>query len=491
MSENNKIKRFTSRSAALAYQTCKRKRYYAYHWGQHGLSSEAIDLFLETGTSIHRGLQNLLEHCRLEHPDGSFEEQCINQSVELAINLFREDISKASISLKETEFAQAGWIIAEHECLIEGLIRAFAIKRLPTLLRDYEILKVEFDEIFYEFSNIVFWQNKADGEFLAFSDNTDYSNIWEHNRIPLGIIVLSIKTASEYADNTIRNLLTDMQGNSEWAAAQARLDREFESYKEMINGLSYEEILELRKEHSSYTKYYQWCLENDQKPKVYAVQYEHLVTGEWRDDDKTGLRKRRSFLVHPYKLSVMGTFSVFGNTSVTSPSTDYKWKVNPGRQPKGWERINIWEDVGILNWINMLASGQVQPEEGDPLENIIRTSELIFRDRNDGAQLKEWYESTKYQEELIAKNLDILETHAEWAKKNNNWKLFETALNQLFPKETQTCWNYYGRHCEYARICHEMYNINDLVTANILVPRSPHHEPEKLYHIERGFLKKC
>lgn len=471
MSENNKIKRFTSRSAALTYQTCKRKRYYAYHWGNHGLSSEAIDLFLETGTAIHRGLQNLLEHCRLEHPDGAFEEQCVNQSVELAINLFREDISKASISLKETETAQAAWIIAEHECLIEGLIRAFAIKRLPNLLNEYEILSVEKDEIFYEFSNEVFWQSKADAEFLT----KDYS---------LGVVVCSIKTASEYADNTIRNLLTDMQGNSEWASVQARLLREFEVFKARYDEATPKELL-----NNSYHKYFVWCMIHNVKPKVYAVQYEHLVTGEWRDDDKTGLRKRRSFLVHPYKLSMMGTFSVFGNTSVTSPSTDYKWKVNAGRQPKGWEKINIWEDVGILNWINMLATGQVQPEEGDPLENIIRTSELIFRDRNDGAQLKEWHESTKYQEELIAKNLDILESHAEWARKNNNWKLFETALNQLFPKETQTCWNYYGRHCEYARICHEMYNINDLISANILVNRNPHHEPEKLYHIERGFIK--
>ena len=472
----NKIKRFTSRSAALAYQTCKRKRFYAYHWGNHGLSSEAIDLYLETGTSIHRGLQNLLEHCRLEHPDGSFEEQCINQSVELAINLFREDISKASISLKDTEYAQASWIIAEHECLIEGLIRAFAIKRLPSLLNEYEILSVEKDEIFYEFSNEVFWQSKADAEFLT----KDYS---------LGVVVCSIKTASEYADNTIRNLLTDMQGNSEWASVQARLLREFNEFQSIMESGNTEWIAEQVK-NNPYTNYFIWCNENNQLPKVYAVQYEHLVTGEWRDDDKTGLRKRRSFLVHPYKLSMMGTFNIFGNTKVTSPSTDYKWKVNAGKQPKGWEKINIWEDIGVLNWINMLAQGQVQPEEGDPLDNIIRTSELIFRDRNDGAQLKEWYESTKYQEEDIAYKLNELEEVAEICKRKNDWSDYELRLNQFFPKETQTCWNYYGRHCEYARICHEMYNINDLINANILVNRNPHHEPEKLYHIERGFIKK-
>jgi hypothetical protein len=488
MIEQNKIKHFTSRTAALTYQTCKRKRFLANHFANHGLSPEAIDLFLETGTAIHRGLQNLLEHCRLEHPDGAFEEQCINQSVEVAINLFREDISKASISLREGESLFIDFIIAEHECLIEGLIRAFAIKRLPSLLEEYEILSVEMDEIFYEFSDIVNWQTKSDAEFLAFSDNTDSSNIWKHNKIPLGIVTCSIKSASEYAENTIRNLMTDMQGNSEWASAQARLLREFESYKEMRNGLSYEEILDLRKEHSSYTKYYEYCLNNDQKPKVYAVQYEHLITGSWKDDDKSGLRKRKSFIVHPYKLNVMGTMNVFNQVQTAAP-TSYKWKPSAGRQPKGWERINIWEDIGVLNWVNMLAQGLIQPEEGNPLNEIIITSDLIFRDRDNGKQLQEWYESTKYQEEHIIKNLDILESHASWAAKNNNWKMYETALNQLFPKETLTCWSYYGRHCEFTKVCHEFYNINDLMDSNVYITRKPHHIPELEEFKKQGFIK--
>lgn len=482
------IKRFTSRTAALTAQTCLRKRYLSNHYAGHGLSPEAIDMNLETGTAVHRGIQHLLEHCRLEHPDGSFEEQCINEAVQFALDLFREDISTHSISLKEGESLFIDFVIAEHECLIEGLIRCFALKRLPFLLEEYEVIEVENDIIYYEFSDKVIWQSKADAEFLT----KDYSK---------GVVICSLKTASEYADNTIRNLLTDMQGNSEWMAVQAKLDRDFEFYCKKVenpfgigsssevigNTFDAEHIHILR-----WLPYFDWCYKNKQKPKVYAVQYEHLITGSWKDYDKSGLRKRQNFLVHPYKYEENATFNIFtGNVSsrIAEPS-DYKWKASPGRQPKGWNKINIWEDMGIKNWIDMLASGMVQADCGNALDELIITSELIFRDRNDGAQLKEWLISTRHQEEEIAEHLDVMNAFAEKATRTGNWLSFEIQLMKLFRKETQRCWDYYGKDCPFAKVCHEGYNLSDLIAANVYVNRTPHHEPEKLYHIERGFIKK-
>lgn len=463
------IKRFTSRTAALAAQTCKRMRYYSNHYAGHGLSPEAIDMHLETGTSIHRGIQHLLEHCRLEHPDGMFEEQCINEAVEFAINLFREDISKHSISLKTGEELFIDFIIAEHECLIEGLIRCFALKRLPSLLEEYEVIEVENDMIYYEFSDIVLWQSKADAEFLI----KDYSK---------GVVICSLKTASEYAENTIRNLLTDMQGNSEWMAVQAKLDRDFAIYSDSQSD---------RSQPYRWSKYFDWCIANEKSPKVYAVQYEHLITSSWKDYDKSGLRKRQSFLVHPYKFEQLSTYNIFSGITLNQQITpsDYKWKAAPGRQPKEWNKINIWEDMGIRNWIDMLASGLVQSENGNPLDELIITSELIFRDRNNGAQLKEWLISTKYQEEQIVANLEIMEQFAAYAIKTGKWEQFEVALMQLFPKETLRCWDYFGKNCAYTKICHEGYNLGDLIAGNVYSNRMPHHEPEKLYHIERGFIK--
>jgi hypothetical protein len=467
MTSQNKILRFTSRTAALTYQTCRRKRFLSNHWGFTGLTPEAIDLNLETGNAVHRGLQHLFEHCRLEHPDGSFEEKCINEAVKVAVELFRTDASKHSIALRTGEDMFLSFVIAEHECLIEGLIRCFAIKRLPSLLAEYEIVEVEMDENFIEFSPIVIWQSKADAAFLT----KDYSK---------GIVVCSIKTANEYADVTLRNIITDMQGNSEWAAIQARLDREFAEF----NKAAMENALD-KLENKRWHKYFNWCNANNQKPKVYAVQYEHLITGEYRDYEKMGLRKRQTFLLHPYKLELMGGINAFTGAK-SFPPTAYKWKWGQGRQPKGWNKIDIWEDVGIKNWVDMLASGQVQREEGDPLDLLIRTSDLIIRTDD---KLEEWLISTRYQEESIVIDLEILEAHADWAKKNDNWGPYNIALMKLFPKDTQQCWDYYGRDCQFTKLCHEGCNLNELMDAGFYIPRVPHHDGEKLHFIERKLIK--
>lgn len=484
---SEQIKRFTSRTAALTYQVCARKRYYANHYAMHGLSPEAIDLHMETGTAIHRGLQHLFEHCRIHHTDGMFEEQCINEAVNFAIELFRDDISKASISLKDTETNFIDFIIAEHECLIEGLIRCFALKRLPTLLEEYEIIEVENDMIYYEFSDKALWQSKADAEFLT----KDYSK---------GVIICSLKTASEYAENTIRNLLTDMQGNSEWMAVQAKLDRDFEWYCKKVGnpfGIgSSDEVIgsAFDDEHSNIIRwhhYFDWCIANKQKPKVYAVQYEHLITGSWKDYNNSGLRKRQNFLVHPYKFEIPSTYNVFSGAiahQVVDPS-HYKWKGQQGRQPKGWNKINIWEDIGIKDWIEMLASGMVQAEDGNPLDELIITSELIFRDKNDGAQLKEWLISTRYQEERIIADLEIMEQLAAYAIKTGNWQRYDIALMQLFRKETDRCWDYYGKHCAFVNVCHQGSNIGDLIAANYYTIRKPHHSSETEYFKNKGFIK--
>jgi hypothetical protein len=464
----NKILRFTSRTAALTYQTCKRKRFYSNHYAQTGIVSESLDLNLETGSSIHRGLQNLFEHCRIEHPMGDFGEQCINQSVDIALNLFRNDLTNHSLSLKSGEEMFLPFIIAEHESLIEGLIRCFAIKRLPDLLNEYEIIEAELDENFIEFSPEVIWQSKADAAFLT----KDYSK---------GVIVCSIKTTSEYADVTLRNIITDMQGNSEWAAIQARLDRDYKAY---INAGYIPDGVDTR-----WHKYFAWCFKNNQKPRVYAVQYEHLVTSEYRDYEKSGLRKRQSFLLHPYKLELVQGMNIYTGQKSFSPA-QYKWKVGSGRQPKGWGKIDIWEDIGIKNWIDMLATGQVRPEEGNPLDFLIRTSDLVIRATpDDNSKIEEWLISTRFQEETIIAHLEILEQYASNARKTGNWELYNKTLMQFFPKETDSCWNYYGRNCGFVQVCHEGRNLQELIDANIYVSRHPHHEGEKLHFIERGLIK--
>lgn len=468
---STQIRRFTSRTAALTYQTCHRKRFLANHYAEIGLVPESVDLNLLTGSAVHRSLQHLLEHCRIEHPTGDFEEACIDKAVEVGIDLFREEITNHSLNLYSTEFLNTTFVIAEHECSIEGLVRAFAIKRLPNLLEEYEVLEVEHEEV-YEFSPLVTFLAKADGLFRRKVDNK--------------LVVLSIKTASEYADVTLRNILHDMQGCSEWAAIQDRLDR---MYQMFLICIGEPDAKYLKSMNPTMFEYFSNCYKESKKPEVYAVQYEHLITGKRRQDPpESGIYKRYNSLIHPYALAKMGIMFASGSAfgQKFSNPTEYKWKISKGRQPKGWEKINIWEDMGVKEWVNWLAEGKVQPEEGNFLEEIIRTSDLVIRTKE---EIEEWNISTKWQEEEIVHKLEGLEEIAIEAKNSNNWLEYEEKLNQYFSKNTQNCHNYFGKDCQFNMVCHRNLTLDAMIESGALIPRSSHHNAERLYHIERNLVK--
>lgn len=459
-------KMLTSRTAALCYKTCPFKRFLAFHYNGLGLSPNEQDINLLLGSAVHRGLQHLLEHCRIEHPDGNFEEKCIDEAVFQGVNCWREALVDSALSLKSGEELNLAFIIAEHECEIEGLVRSFAIYRLPSLLEEYEILEVEKEDIFEDFSSIVTWQARADGLFRRKVDNK--------------LVILSIKTASEYADVTLRNILHDMQGCSEWYAAQDKIDKEWNMFCGICS-LPVEKEDQRNKEKVSFEKrngktiirYFDYCFENDIEPKIYAVQYEHLITGLYRDFTKSGLRTRQSFLIHPQKLEIMGGYNIFTGEQSFNPD-EYKWKIPKGRSPKGWNKINIWEDIGVKLWIDILTRGEIQPEEGNPLAEVIRTSELVIRTDE---ELEEWRISTQFQEEQIANNLIQLNHLAEKAKQIGDWKLYNIVLQQLFPKNTQSCHDYYGRDCQFVPICHYGQSLED--SSEFYQIRVPHHDLEK------------
>lgn len=483
-------KMFTSRSAALCYQTCARKRFLAYHYGGPGLSTEALDINMLLGSCVHRGLQHLLEHCRLEHPEGDFEDKCIDTAVDFAIELWRDSISEHSLHLYSTEENNRAWVIAEHECLIEGLIRVFAFRRLRNLLEEYEVLEVEHEEVYEEFSPLVTFLGKADGLFRRKIDNK--------------LVILSIKTTSEFANVTMRNILHDMQGCSEWAVIQDRLNRAWIRFNDLYSLAESNTNVEGRHSFSveelSFMQDYKWFLDlrkvQSTPPEVYAVQYEHLITGKRREyPTGSGFYKRYNFLIHPMAFIPQTGFQL-GSMQFVTKSSDYKWKWGTGKQPKGWETIDIWTDIGIKAWIELLASGKIQPQEGDPfvvkfdeqgkiIAGCLHTSELIIRTPD---EIEEWKVSTKFQEEIIVKHLNYLNDIAKMCKSTGDWSEYKITLQELFPKITQNCHDYYGKDCQFVPVCHFGLDLND--SSHIFTPRESHHEAEKLYQIEKGWIKK-
>lgn len=500
-------KNYTSRSAVLTMKVCPYKRFLQYELEGSGYTIEKISLDLLIGTCVHRGLQHLLEHCRLEHPDGSFEEACIDQAVAEAYKVWQNTLSNHQLWLHSGEEDRLDWIIAEQECLFEGLIRAFVARRLPAFLEEYEILEVEHEEVYEDFTPA---QKCPSCEGIGYHSTKEENIKCEkcngkgliHSIIFLGkadgllrrkidnkLVILSIKTASQYADVTTRDILHDMQGVSEWAIVADRINKAWNYWELLDTKATNTDIIYPDNELEFLVKY-DWFKNFQTKPEIFAVQYEYLLKGQRKQDPYgSGIYKQNSFLCHPYKLDAIQQIFIGSNVGSVINPAEYKWKTGKGKQPKGWEKADVWNDIGIRNWINMLATGQVQAEEGQAFDEILITPDLVVRDAN---EIKEWLVSTRFQEENIVKGLNIikgLETLRVKALENtpnianyvnNNYdQQIQEAIWCYFPKNTLSCHNYYGKDCPYVIHCHELSSLEDLIASGYLIPRESHHELER------------
>lgn len=475
-------KRFTSRSAVLCANVCPYKRFLTYHAMGTGLVPEYESLDLIIGTCVHRGIQHLLEHCRKHTIDEQLTEACINEAVEKAYEVWNEILQNKQLALHSGEDERLPWILAEQENLFEGLIRIFAIRRLPPILEEYIILEVEKEEVFENFSDLVTFLGKADGLFLRKADNK--------------IIQLSIKTASTYPEVTERNILHDMQGVSEQVCTNDRLNSYLEDMASYFHCQSIDPYiiaiseqdkdLLIAKYGSIICKLIFTHLKNKTTPKVYAVQYEFLLKGQRKQDPwLSGIYKQQNFLLHPYKQESLMTI---GKGQIGFSPSEYKWTWGKGRQPKGWDKIDIWEDIGIKNWVDMLASGAIQPEEGNALDTLLITPSLILRTDE---EIKEWKVSTRFQEEEIAKHLDEIENLQQTYLldyDDDRANKLQEAIWKYFPKNTLSCHNYYSRDCSYVKHCHEFLTLEMATDAGLFIKRLPHHDLEMKSFKEKGLI---
>lgn len=499
-----KPRNYISRSTVLTFKACDYKGFLQYLFEGYGLDSEKISLDLLNGTVFHRGRQYLLEHCRVHHPDGNFDEQCVDEAVAAAREVWEEELNKKEPWLHKGEQDRMVEILLEQECLWEGLIRAWAARRLPQILEQYNILEVEQEEVFENFSPIVTWLGKADAMYREKSTGR--------------IILDSAKTASTFPEVTERNILHDMQGLSEWVAANDRLKRYWEDIQKLdvtaiadalLMGMIRTDLPEwvqekISKDIPSAVSYFEWLKSLSEPPQVYAVQYDFALKGQRRRDnpkDKMSPYSQQSFLCHPYKKDGLITFTMAG--SVGSGADEYKWKVNPGRQPAGWNKINIWEDIGIKAWVEMLAKGMVQPELGDPFlcsvddegnlsSGVLHTPPLVIRNE---FELKEWETSTRFYAERIFSYKEVLDSilnrfnNVDEGFDTEQIREYEETLWALFPKNTLSCHDFYGRDCQFVVHCHEMMGLQELEQSGYFSRRIPHHDEEKKMFIEKGFIQ--
>ena len=206
---------YTSRSAVESYQDCPRFRYNQYFLGGKGLVAKAKSVPLVTGSTVHRGVEHMLNRVRINEP----------VNVDIAVQeAIREYVNECELegfrfSGKGTDTDKQQWFtFNEQKALAEGLIRAWAIVELPEIQRQFKVLAVERDIIPIEIAPGVMFQAKVDAEFQKLEGN-DFINY-------------SLKTMKQWDERAENSYKSDLQGITEiWAVEEdskrcdERLDR--------------------------------------------------------------------------------------------------------------------------------------------------------------------------------------------------------------------------------------------------------------------------
>lgn len=123
----NKIIHLIDRSRVVAREECPRLRFYSYDYSGTGLESDQQSLPLLSGIAIHSA------HARL------LAGQPLDAVVESVISDYVKAIeARGLLGLDVTKD-----IIKEQSALLEGMLRVWAITRMPMILEEYDVVSIE------------------------------------------------------------------------------------------------------------------------------------------------------------------------------------------------------------------------------------------------------------------------------------------------------------------------------------------------------------
>lgn len=393
---------FTDRSRINTSQTCPAKRWFQYHAGPEGRglvpSREGEDLVL--GRAVHAGMEVLLAGT----VEGESIDAVCQTAGEIAANHFRRE-SEAGLEMQDSqelwdilpEVAQT--LRLEQGWLAYALVWAWGKRKLAKLLEEYEVLAIE-PEINWPLGQL------EDGRTAVMMSRPDAVL----RRIVDGSLwTVSWKTAKRFDQTTLSKLECDTQTLTEGLAVQ------------------------------------HWT----GKP-CRGTYYGYLVKGDKQADEELGAKRYASSLIRPYHRDA----AQFGG-NLTDFRAAYKWFDGTVNRTlgKGWSRVNIWDWIEPLAWLEALERGEVQPEAGrDWLgESIVEPMPQRF----DRISATLWQVQALFGEEQWA-------THPEFYSRS---------------RHHQSCFNY-SKTCTAFGVCWRGETVEDRLLSGRWVPRTANHESE-------------
>lgn len=410
--------RYIDRSRILSYLRCPRERWLNYHFNGTGITSGQLRVPLGTGTHVHAGLEALLKGAGVE------------SAVSLATSAYQAE-ADAALSAMSTHLDHYDYTVEEQVALVEALVRVYAIKGLPALLADYEVIEVE-SEYEWPLAPGQIMMSRLDGLLRRRNDG--------------GLYVLSFKTdTGARLDDKLPDAQLDLQGLTEPLA-----------------------MLMTRGDVAA------------------GVKMEWLVKGSWKEEVRgNGLHYQDSYLVRPYRRDLAVTGAEWAWQYYTPcPGIEHKilggngrlWTCKGDSRTHGlgpsWERVPVWRHMPIKEWVDILAA--VPPEQGNPLGGVLYLPPPIMRRERDMYSAKRTITAL---ERSIDERLAILAQHTAGTQ-----PMIE-ALDVVFPATgayTNQCNHSFGGTCQFYPVCHSADPALALASWGSLgyQPRTPHHEPE-------------
>ena len=423
----------SDRSRKIEFQRCPRARYLGYHIYGTGVQRTTMAIPLATGNHVHRGLESLL----------------LGDSVDEAAKIVREgylsEVKSRGLNMNEDE--ESSFVAYEQIALAEALVRAYAVERLPALLTQYDVVEVEKEDCETMLSTEGFkldWQAKADSLLREKSSGDLY--------------ILSFKTAAGWDRRKDKENQHDDQGLSELWAIESRMRRE-----------------------------------NPDAPEIQGIKMEFLIKGSRNENPKgSGRYVTYNHLIRAWR-----------RIGIVPGEDSYAWRwefpdpLNPEKKKrlsyKNWQPFNVWEEDsigGIQGWIEMLKSGEIQPEAGDPFRSaapeelrlnpgpvLFVTPVPYFRQPK---HVEDWVEQTRNQEERVALSVELV----EGVRNTGDVDAYRSTLNVAFPQNRRACdW---PSACQFQPICFEYPFGQDPRIHGDFQNRIPHHETELKRMEEEG-----
>lgn len=409
------LKGYTSRSATLTHQQCPRKYYLDYKvptsnpTGIGGVRPVRLDMNLHVGACYHEGMERLNK--------GAGVEEAVGQAMEK----YWPAVKAQGYILEAGE--DASYVAYEQAALVEALVRAYAIAILPGNLDRFDIVEAEREDVgIFSYG----------GFELTFGARLDGLLLERHSQ---DLYVQSFKTTKEWGKKSDDMARHDMQGLSETAVVDQRLEKWHELLTENPE-LGYKTVPE-------------WFIkrwETGAAPYVMGVKMEFALKGRRSESPKgSGRYVYSNPLIRPWKKADdLKTFGGRAGNYAFKYDFQDEWGGNH-RLGKGWNSVNIWEDMGVKNWIELLASESLQGfSPMTALTNQFVTPIEYYRNEEDIA---------RWKRQIVHHEQRVTESSAKVANLLSTGTLdeIEAGLDEHFEQRTRSCdW---PTKCVYQPIC--------------------------------------